>query len=227
VIVYTFSHKHIVKTCSFSKDSTKLITGGSEKIIRIFDLQRLDTSTTTTSNTNTNTNDNATAMTVPMSELTGAPSQIKTARYICNDELILSSCSDNADLRVWDARTNIICTTLKTENAVTSIEISEDGKYVTTADGKNVTLWEVSSFRAIKTWKMKYNMESASVSMKEGKFVCGGEDMWVHLYDCETGEEIGEPGKGHHGPIHCVRFHPDGKSYASGSEDGTIRIWRL
>lgn len=39
---------------------------------------------------------------------------------------------------------------------------------------------------------MPCNVESASLEPKFGnKFIAGGEDMWVHLFDFHTGEEIG------------------------------------
>lgn len=39
---------------------------------------------------------------------------------------------------------------------------------------------------------MPCNVESASLEPKYGnKFVAGGEDMWVHVFDFHTGEQIG------------------------------------
>jgi hypothetical protein len=35
-------------------------------------------------------------------------------------------------------------------------------------------------------------VESASLFPSRGKFIAGGDDMWVRLFDIDTGDEIGE-----------------------------------
>lgn len=123
-------------------------------------------------------------------------------------------------------RTGTIVRTLETKSSVTSAEVSQDGRYITTADGSTVTFWDANHFGLVKSYDMPCIVESASLEPKYGnKFIASGEDMWIHVFDFHTGAEIG-CNKGHHGPVHCVRFSPGGESYASGSEDGTIRIWQ-
>ena len=45
----------------------------------------------------------------------------------------------------------------------------------------------------------------------------------IRIVNYVTSEELAEV-KGHFGPIHSLVFNPDGRSFASGSEDGYIRL---
>ncbi|CAL9182049.1 unnamed protein product [Musa hybrid cultivar] len=204
--LHSFEHKHIVRACAFSEDTHLLLTGGIEKILRTFDLNRPD---------------------APAREIDKSPGSIRTVAWLHSDQTILSSCTDIGGVRLWDVRSGKIVQTLETKSPVTSAEVSQDGRYITTADGSSVKFWDANHFGLVKSYNMPCTVESASLEPKDGnKFVAGGEDMWVHVFDFHTGIEIA-CNKGHHGPVHCVRFSPGGESYASGSEDGTIRIWQM
>ena len=59
-------------------------------------------------------------------------------------------------------------------------------------------------------------MSVTTTSGKAGKF----ETKFFHLvYETEFGIV-----KGHFGPINAIAINPDGRSYASGAEDGYIRL---
>ena len=48
------------------------------------------------------------------------------------------------------------------------------------------------SFGLVKSYNMPCTVESASLEPKYGnKFIAGGEDMWVRVFDFHTGDEIG------------------------------------
>src|SRR5207248_1756909 len=49
-------------------------------------------------------------------------------------------------------------------------------------------------------------------------------DIGVRLWDASTGKELGVL-KGHSSRVYSVAFAPDGKTLASSSFDGSIRIW--
>jgi WD40 repeat protein len=55
----------------------------------------------------------------------------------------------------------------------------------------------------------------------------GSQDTSYALRSIEDGETIGEPRRGHAGPVYTCQWHPDGVSIVTGSEDNLIKMWEV
>jgi len=179
------------------------MTGGQDKVLRVFDVEQGHA----------------------VAELAGHQQPIKAIVWSPNNpDVVMSGGADEA-IRVWDLRAMTQIALIVSKAPVASMELSRNGKYITAAAGREVSFWDAQSFVPVKTFPLPLDLNSASLHPDATKFAAGGSDFYVHVFDFQTGEEI-DVHKGHHGPVHCVRFAPDGETIASGSEDGTIRLWQ-
>ncbi len=63
---------------------------------------------------------------------------------------------------MWDVRQSRAVRTLETGAVVTSIEVSEDGRFITTADGSDIRIWDGSTLQGVKSFKVRSALESVA-----------------------------------------------------------------
>lgn len=217
-LCWEYPHKHIVKSVDFSLDSKLLATGGHEGLLRIYDLQK---------------GGDAEPVSIPQFEDDKKVIITKCVWY--NNNIVIATASDG-NIRFWNIISKQLLQTLSVDADVRDVELSKNKDILTVAAGNHVTFFKlvvdelnnVVKGEKLHAHKMPIHFRNeggASLHPSTKKFVAGGSDLWVRVFDFETGEEL-ECNKGHHGPIRCLRYASNGLTYATGSEDGTIRLWK-
>lgn len=241
----TYAHGHIVKAVAFSSPSASnqykcwLATGGHEGLLRLYDL------TPNASSPKTVGKEEATfsiaVQPAASSESTNKKgSKIVITKLEWDQDKLWVGASDGA-LRLYhvtaDNEPTLIQTVVVGPKEIRDLEIRRalpDGTTrLTVASGNTVTFYQLSTETSEATLLKQIAMPvhfteegGASLHPAGHVFCTGGNLLWVYVFDYATGKEL-DCYKGHHGPIRCVRYmEPAGDLFASGSEDGTIRLWK-
>ncbi len=201
-------------TClAFAPDGKTLVTGGWDKLVRVWDL--------------------ATAQELHC--FSGHPGGVYHVAYSPDGKQIASlsghDSGEESSIRLWDAATGKELYQLDgAKDCKGGLAFSPDGTILAGGAGMDtVRLWEVATGRLIGTMNatpQQHPVEFPFAFSPDGRTVAVGSfaDHVVYVFEVATGG-LRRRFRGHRGTIRSLAFSPDGQRLISGSDDTTALVW--
>ncbi|NEO41626.1 MAG: peptidase C14 [Moorea sp. SIOASIH] len=231
---------------AFSRDGNKIISGGDDNKMRLWDtesgqiIHTLQGHTRAVNDIVFSRDDNKiisggddntvllwdTESGQLIHTLEGHKSAVNAIAFSPDDNKILSGSWDNT-LRLWDTKSGQLIHTLQGHtDHITSIAFSPDGKRILSGSGDNtLRLWDTKSGQLIHIYKGHKSAVNAIAFSPDGKkIVSGSDDNTLRLWDIESGQLLYTL-EGHKGIVNAIAFSRDGNKILSSSYDNTVRLW--
>jgi len=196
-------HEGRVRSVAFAPQSRRIVSGSSDKTVRVWDAETGD----------------------QVARLDGHERGVTSVAFAPDSGRIVSG-SDDKTVRVWDAETGAQLARLDGhEDDVTSVAFSPDGRRIVSGSSdKTVRVWDAETGDQVAGVDGHGHVWSVACAPDGRRIVSGSSDRTVRVWNAETGAQIARL-DGHEGEIFSVAFAPDGRRIASGSDDKTVRVW--
>ena len=198
--IVELKHEQMVKACDFSGDEMVLATGGYDKMVRLFDLNRYDAE--------------------PKVVDVGITKRITHTLFLPTQPNLLMVAGEESMIRVIDIRSQKQVECVNTAGPVLSLQYSSANIFSYAAG--NEVCFVNDNLTAIARHEFQKIPSCVSLSLNGSFAVSFKGDTEIYKYN-KAGKEV-EVLRGHHGFIGWISHAPDGR-IASSADDGSIRIW--
>jgi len=218
------THKHIVKSVAFSPDSTRIVAGCQDGVIAISDVAKTD------------------ATPVILAHQAGCG--VKRAIWFDANAIITGSADG---VSIWDVRASKAvhralagidvrdlslgvrspsATAAAAAAAASASPLTVGDDVLACASEKSVHVLNARDLSVVKTFALSHDVSTVALDCARARLIVGGgSDCAPKVLEYNDGS-LRESHKGHHGSVYCVRVAPDAATFASASEDATIRLWQ-
>lgn len=230
--LFSFTHESMVRAVSFAHGDRMILTAQDQsfsKIPTIFIYNVAD--------------DIAEQDAKPVREMKEDDMKTKQVSALWGplNQTIVSAGEDGC-VRVWDVEKGVQVAKVQAhKKQINNLKFSPDQTmFITASSDYTAKLYDAKSLQVLKTFQSDRPLNSASISPISNHVIVGGgqEAMNVTTTDARSGHfevdfyhtvyaEKLDSVKGHFGPVNTVAFSPDGKCFASGAEDGYVRLYNL
>ncbi len=142
------------------------------------------------------------------------------------DQKTLASASFDKTIKLWDWASGRERITLRGHtNWIRDVEFRADGKTLASAgeDG-TIVLWDVNSGTKTDVLKGHSGSVAAIAFSPDGRILFSSGKSMMKVWDLAPNKPSDRL-TAHSSVVHQVKFSPNGKTLASGSSDGTVKLW--
>ncbi|CAI7671481.1 translation initiation factor eIF3 subunit [Elasticomyces elasticus] len=220
-----------VKRVAFSPDGSRLLAVTEKRMGFLGTIAVLDI------NYGENLNEQAAE---PSLVITCEDSKATVAQWSFLAKYILAGHEDGS-VSQYDPKTGEIVENIQIhefDSAITDLQMSPDRlSFITASKDKSAKLISSRNLAILKTYTTDTPLNTASITPKKNFVILGGGQAAMDVtttsarqgkfearfWHSIVGEEVGRV-KGHFGPLNTIDVHPAGTAYASGGEDGYVRV---
>jgi hypothetical protein len=159
-----------------------------------------------------------------LKKLEGHTDEVKSVALSLDGRYAVSGGLDQT-VRIWDLTTGKEHKALKGHSKqIWAVAFHPNGRQVFSA-GWDATcrLWDMNTGNEIKRFNHSIDLNGLALSRDGNSLLTASDDKTVYLWNASSGDEV-RRFPGHSGFVYAVAFAPDGRHYASGSVDRTVRV---
>lgn len=204
-----------VISVAFSPDGKTLASGSRDGIITLWDVENDVTGL---------------PKGVKRKHLYGHTNPVLAIAYSKSQPILVSGSSDG-QIKIWDLTTGTQLRTLqRPREQLRALAISPNGqKILSGSDDGTFNLWDLNTGELMLAVKAHSDAVRSVTFGLDGRTVItggGALDSQIKVWDATTGERL-QVLSGHSDTVHSLKLSADGQILTSGSEDNTIKIWRV